>query len=87
MHTTESGELALGVAVDQYFASRPRSNWPVSLSDAVRAVRLVSKVPDLTDAELGSLIAVVAVSKGHNVMFDLAGAVQPAAVEDGRLAG
>ncbi|MEQ1956048.1 hypothetical protein [Mesorhizobium sp. CN2-181] len=79
MPIPEFGELALGSAIDQYIASRLGSKWPVSLNDAVRAVRLMFKAPDVTDDELGALIAAVAVSKGHNVIFDLHRSVQASA--------
>jgi hypothetical protein len=63
-------ERVLSKLVDQYLDSRRSTDWPVSISGAMRAVRAAPCSTRLSDAELVALIAQAAVAKGRNVAFD-----------------
>jgi hypothetical protein len=73
MATIKYEERMLDKVVDQYLASRRNRDRPLSMAHAVRAVRSVLPRPDVTDEELGQLIATVAVAQGHNIAFDIRG--------------
>ncbi|MBN9073118.1 MAG: hypothetical protein J0H34_16295 [Rhizobiales bacterium] len=64
-------ERSIGRVVDQYLESKRNRSWPVSVADAVKAVRMVSTLPELSDEQLGSMIVAAAVAKGRDVAFDL----------------
>ena len=56
--------------VDDFLDARAKGAWPISLAQTTLAVR--RRVPDceMTDRELSELVAIRAVERGHNVMFD-----------------
>lgn len=61
---------AVARVVDALLSDRRSGGWPVSLALTALAVRL--KVPscDLTDHDLADLIAIRAVERGCNIVFD-----------------
>jgi len=71
MAMIEFREPALAEVVDSYLESGRRKEWPVSLLNAVRALRSVSACSHLTDGELGELVAHAAVAKRRDISFDL----------------
>lgn len=56
--------------ITRYLADRCQSNVPISVTDAVNALR--DEIPDgaLQDEELAEMISIFAVQTGHPVYFD-----------------
>lgn len=64
-------ERPLGRVVEHYLDTRRDKDWPLSLVGAIKAIRAVSQCGQLSDDELGAVIAEAAVAKRRNVAFDL----------------
>ena len=66
-----SHQLPLSDVIAQYLDSRRDMDWPVSLIEAVKTIRLVSRSQHISDQQLGGLVAHLAIDKGRNVAFDM----------------
>ena len=63
-------ERTLGAIITQYISSRSDPSSPVSLSAAVKAVKLIAG-SGVEDRELAAVIATAAIANRRNVEFDL----------------
>ena len=70
-------QRAVPQVVDQYVESRKKSDWPISTTHALRAIRTALPRCDLSDRQLIEMVAFSAISRGRNVAFDLPDAGSP----------
>jgi hypothetical protein len=68
-------QRAVPQVVDQYVESRKKSDWPISTTHALRAIRTALPRCELSDRQLVDMVAFSAISRGRNVAFDLPGEV------------
>ena len=57
-------------AISRYMEARCRSQWPISIAEAVKIVRENLSDLDLHDDELAEMVCIAAVQTGHAVSFD-----------------
>lgn len=64
-------KLSTAEAVEQYVSSRLPAS-PISINDAVRTIRMAVPQCEMTDIELGAIVARCAIASGRCVDFDQA---------------
>jgi hypothetical protein len=57
-------------AISRYMEARCRSQWPISIAEAVKIVREDLSDLDLHDDDLAEMVCIAAVQTGHAVSFD-----------------
>lgn len=65
-----SGHNSVGQILDGILDRRKPGAWPVSVALTVLAIRKSQPQCDLTDEHLAELVALRAIERGRNVVFD-----------------
>ncbi|MBL8584660.1 MAG: hypothetical protein JNL61_20840 [Rhizobiaceae bacterium] len=72
MAAIEFGPRSVTSVIDQYVNSRRSSDRPISMRDALRALRTALPLCALTDRQIVDLVAATAIERGRNIYFDAA---------------
>jgi hypothetical protein len=73
MVTIEFKDPAVSVAVDDYVRSRKQDGRPISVREALQALRAARNKCYASDRDLAEMIAAMAIGQGQDVTFDWTG--------------
>ncbi len=71
MAISESRSRSIEALAEDYARSRREGAGPVSITAAVRAIRMVAPDMTHTDSDVANIVAAWVVRYGHSVDFDL----------------